>query len=245
MNPLKVIMKDNRKIFFDLGGALINMTGAASAGHNAILTEIISNYDLDRGINFLKEIYMNHWEIIRKIDPRKMIYPIKLEKTVIKILNQLKLKYDHTLVKKCVDNYYEVGISNCVLFPDTIDCLESLNEEGYVLGVITNASTRWGRGVIRQHKLEGYFKSIIVSDEVGFEKPHPKIFKEALQSLNCRPDESMMIGDTCRADIKGANNLGMISVWLARPGYEKDILRRPNSSSERPNYIITSLSPLF
>lgn len=49
---------------------------------------------------------------------------------------------------------------------------------------------------------------------VGVKKPNPRIFNFALDSANANPDESVMIGDSLEADIEGAHNIGMETIYF-------------------------------
>ena len=57
---------------------------------------------------------------------------------------------------------------------------------------------------------------LIVSEVVGVAKPHPAIFREALKRLDCEPHEVVMVGDSWSADIIGAQQLAIRSIWLNR-----------------------------
>ena len=58
--------------------------------------------------------------------------------------------------------------------------------------------------------------SIVVSDEVGWRKPHPEIFSRALADLGVTPAEALFVGDRADIDVVGAQRLGMPSVWINR-----------------------------
>lgn len=50
---------------------------------------------------------------------------------------------------------------------------------------------------------------LVTSEEVGYEKPHPAIFHQALQKVNCAAEHVIMIGDNYEKDIKGAQKVGI------------------------------------
>jgi HAD superfamily hydrolase (TIGR01662 family) len=103
------------------------------------------------------------------------------------------------------------------LFPDVLSTLETLRQRGYALGVVTNRA--YGGHVflddLRQMELLRFFdpRSIAVSADLGYRKPHPAIFLYALAGLECVPHQTAMVGDKLAADILGASRLGMLSVW--------------------------------
>ena len=95
----------------------------------------------------------------------------------------------------------------------------------YRLGLITNASdkeTTWR--ILRDLRLKDLFATILISGEFGWRKPSPQIFNAALGELSARPEYSVMVGDSFEADIIGAKNLGLKTVYIdAENEAESDI----------------------
>lgn len=88
---------------------------------------------------------------------------------------------------------------------------------------------------VREIKLNHYFDTIVFSWQVKWKKPHPNIFKIALNRLKVKPEESIMVGDSITADIAGANKMGMISIWINRKN-------QVNNLWVKPAYIIENLT---
>lgn len=96
----------------------------------------------------------------------------------------------------------------------------------YVLGIISNGNT-----LLDQVGIENCFDHLIYSEEVGIEKPDPRIFELAMSRVPCRPDKMLYVGDSIELDVMGAMNAGARTVWfnpratpypdgLARPDFE-------------------------
>ena len=66
------------------------------------------------------------------------------------------------------------------------------------------------------------FRTITDSGLVGYEKPHPEIFRQALASLNAAPDASLYVGDVYSVDYMGAIGAGMQAVLMDVPGAYRD-----------------------
>jgi putative hydrolase of the HAD superfamily len=64
--------------------------------------------------------------------------------------------------------------------------------------------------------LKKYFKNIFISEEIGCNKPNPGIFEFALNHLSALKSETIMIGDDWDADILGAQQFGMKSIYFSR-----------------------------
>ena len=66
--------------------------------------------------------------------------------------------------------------------------------------------------------LAGHFEAVVVSAEVGVEKPHPRIFEAALERLALAADEVVHVGDHAVEDVEGARAVGLRALRLARDG---------------------------
>ena len=97
------------------------------------------------------------------------------------------------------------------LFDGTIPLLEKLNSR-YNLHIISNGFEQVQHFKIKNSGLAPYFDFIFTADQVGFKKPHPQIFIEALKKTNANPQKSLMIGDSLEADILGALAQGMHAI---------------------------------
>jgi putative hydrolase of the HAD superfamily len=127
------------------------------------------------------------------------------------------------------------------LYDDTIETLETLRTRGYRLGCVTNRAFGGPAFVeeVEQLGLSDYFESLAVSCEVGYMKPHALLFKHALDELNVAGEETLHVGDSLIADVRGAQALGMTAVW-----------RKPRKRFEEPDgilpdYVINQLRELL
>jgi HAD superfamily hydrolase (TIGR01549 family) len=108
-----------------------------------------------------------------------------------------------------------------LLFEDTAQTLATLQQRGFLLGVVTNRI--WGGEPFQQDMqilgLFDYFDptTIAVSGDLGVRKPNPAIFFHALNALNVEPQEAVMVGDSLSTDILGAQRLGIFAVWKPKP----------------------------
>ena len=95
--------------------------------------------------------------------------------------------------------------------------MRALKLNGYTLALLSNAADDLDvQTLIDKNDLRHYFSFIRSSASAGLRKPHPHIFEEALRDLSLFPEQCVMVGDTLDADIKGANKLGIYSVWINR-----------------------------
>jgi len=82
---------------------------------------------------------------------------------------------------------------------------------------------------------------IVISEEVGIEKPDKQVSQVALDKLGVEAENAVMVGNRIDADIMGANRIGMKSVWFR---WNDRCEETVGSEDEKPDFIIKSLSEL-
>ena len=104
--------------------------------------------------------------------------------------------------------------------PGTAEQLRDIGKR-YPIAVISNADGRI-EDVLRRCGIARCFRTITDSGLVGYEKPHPEIFRQALKSMNAAPEESLYVGDVYSVDYLGATGAGMQAVLMDIPRAYRD-----------------------
>jgi len=104
--------------------------------------------------------------------------------------------------------------------PGTAEQLRAIGER-YQIAVISNADGRI-EDVLRKCGIASCFRTITDSGLVGYEKPHPEIFRHALNSMQAAPEESLYVGDVYSVDYLGATGAGMQALLMDVPGAYRD-----------------------
>ncbi len=86
----------------------------------------------------------------------------------------------------------------------------------YILAIFTNGPSDGQNLKIESLKIKKYFKSIYISEEIGYSKPNYEAFSFILKRENRKKEEVIMIGDSVEFDIKGAYNFGIKSILVDR-----------------------------
>lgn len=103
------------------------------------------------------------------------------------------------------------------LVPGAAETVRELARRGYPIGLVADGFTDTFRNVFTQHGLLDLFSTMAISEEVGVMKPDPLMFRTALNALGVAESDYgrvVMVGNHLGRDIKGANGLGLVSVWL-------------------------------
>ncbi len=142
---------------------------------------------------------------------------------------------DEALAKEMSVQFLEALPSRKNLFPYTIEILDYLTGKNYVLHLITNGFDNIQHSKLKHSNLTNYFKEVITSEKSGSLKPQKEIFEFALRVTNANINESIMIGDNIEADIKGAMDTGLDTVFVNHLN---------EATSVKPTYIIYHLKEL-
>ena len=123
------------------------------------------------------------------------------------------------------DDYLAEWPKQTSFFPETSALLEHLQGK-YKLGIVTNfMDGPTARRVFDDLGYEAIFDSLVVSAEIGYQKPAPILFQRALEELGSKPENTIMVGDTYEADVVGAHRAGMRGVLIDLYGAPPEQLR--------------------
>src|ERR1700730_5025745 len=120
-------------------------------------------------------------------------------------------------IDDCAREIYEewAACQHFELYDDVPEVLRELSSQGLRIGLISNTH-RWLASFQTHFALQGLISATVSSSQHGFLKPHPSIFRAALQLLDVEPAEGVMVGDRVRQDVEGAVRAGMRAVLLHR-----------------------------
>ena len=144
-----------------------------------------------------------------------------------------------TLVDEATEVKDELEVSQkAELIPGADEMVRELKKRGYRLALVADGPTGTFVNNLTPYGIYPLFDVYAISDQVGVSKPDPLIFQHAMNQLGIDPHDYgkvVMVGNYLARDVKGANDLGMISVWLdwapRRP-------KTPENESEVPRYTI-------
>jgi len=211
-----------RAVIFDLGNTLMYPVApdlwpeVIQRGNQALMDYLCQLNILMDCDNFMFEFNQRLHQYYDKRD-KQMI-----ETSTFLVLKELLAEKGYTdlsdsVIRDSLDAHYAVTQKNWQLEDDAIACLKALQEQNYSLGLVSNAGDhRDVLQLVEKFNLTQYFEFILTSASCGYRKPHPRIFQLALEKINARASEVAMVGDTLNADIVGANQIGMYSIWITR-----------------------------
>jgi putative hydrolase of the HAD superfamily len=146
---------------------------------------------------------------------RSEIYPRLTPNHDYTAMLREELGLDQAEAERFVEAEYEVWRPATTLADSAHALLESLRGHGLKLGIVANhwPEPAWlVRREIEEFGVAERVDTIVLSGEVGVRKPDPAIFLKALSELDVSADDAMFVGDKLDSDIRGAAEVGMVTV---------------------------------
>ncbi len=198
-----------KHIFFDLDHTLWDFEANSKNTFEFIFDKNNIDIILKDFSNIYKAINEKYWKLYRedKVTKADLRYA-RLKET----FDALQYNIDDYKIDILSEDYIEYLSKYNALFYGTMEILEYLKPK-YELHIITNGFEEVQHKKLKNSFILPYFKHIISSEKAGVKKPNPKIFQFALEMSGAKPEESMMIGDNFEADIMGAKNIGMHTIF--------------------------------
>lgn len=145
-----------------------------------------------------------------------------IEHTTYFILRNLLAKWGYPdvtdrILRLALKSMYAVSQAHWHVEKDALLTLMMLRESGYHLGLISNAADDEDvQTLIDKAGIRTFFDKILTSAAEGIRKPNPRIFQKMLEYWGYSSGRVAMVGDTLGADILGAKNAGIFSIWITR-----------------------------
>ncbi len=223
-----------KNLFFDLDDTL----WAFSENANDTFREMYLKYGYDRFFTSFEHFYTLYQQRNRALWEEYAAGKVTKEE-----LNRQRFLYplqavgaeDAALAKAFSDDFFAVIPTKSKLTPHAREVLEYLSPR-YNLYILSNGFQELQCHKMRSSGIDGYFKKVVLSDDIGVLKPRPEIFHFALSATQSYLHESLMIGDSWENDVTGAAGVGMKQVYYDPDGH--------TGLPFRPTYHVRSLQEL-
>ena len=241
-------MKQYKAVFIDWDDTIGDFIGAAKMA----LQEMYEKYNLNDYFASLEEfvsLYKPHnlelWDKYGKDQVTKeylsfdrFFFPLMHGS---RVGERLKAKGERqgvaALTEQLSEDFLNMTTARFSLLPGAEELVRYLAAK-YPLTVVTNGFVEVQYEKFDKSGLRDCFAHIVLSEEVGCQKPNPRIFEEALRMNGLQAEDVVMIGDSWNSDIQGAINAGIDQIWIRK---SKDPLPEGQSAT----YLVQSLSELM
>jgi len=202
----KIIVKD---IFFDLDHTLWDFDKNSMLAFKRVFKKFKITIEFDAFLKIYEPINIEYWKKYRE---DKVSKENLRRGRLIDSFNFFDLIYSTEKIDEIADAYIQELPFDNHLFEGVVEILDYLILK-YKLHIITNGFEEVQHKKLKNSGIDHYFSTVTTSEEVGLKKPNPKVFLTALNKANSFPTQSVMIGDSLEADILGANNIGMQTIF--------------------------------
>lgn len=209
-----------KHIFFDLDHTIWDFDRNAEE----TLTELYAQYQLESlGLRSSREFIDTYTENNQLLWAEYHLGKITKEtlrsERFSKTFIQLGIQPSH-IPSQFEDDYVRLTPTRTNLFEGSEKVLTYLQKK-YTLHIISNGFKESTLTKMDKSGLNPYFANVIISEDVGVNKPHKDIFEYALRLASAQKEESIMIGDSLEADIRGAQDYGMKAIYFNPMNKEK------------------------
>lgn len=239
-NELKREMKSTgiKAVLFDLDDTLFDHQHSSRSALRA-LRQTFNGFRQTS----IEELEVEHARLLEKYHQRVIRGRMSLKASREERFRELLQAYGESAIptnaEKAAKIYSEIYLENRRATPGAIALLEALHPQ-VKTAIISNHLVAEQIEKIQVCGLTNLLDEMIISEEAGVAKPHPSIFKLALQRLGTDPRDVVMVGDNWENDILGAANVGIPNFWLNRYN-----LRCPNPAITTEIHALEPLEPLL
>ena len=125
-----------------------------------------------------------------------------------------EIKAKPKVVKNTSLFYRSLATEYINIFEGAVPMLKELKKHGKKLFLLSNAQRVFLMAELKMLNLDKYFDGIYISSDVHACKPDPAIFKEVLKKEDLKKSDTVMVGHEYAKDIKGANKVGIDSIYF-------------------------------
>ena len=191
-----------KAVVFDVDNTLVDFMKMKNAAVDAAVDAMI-DAGLDLNAQQARE------RIFKVYDERGIEFQQVFDEFLADALGEV----DHRILANGIIAYRRAREGVMVAYPHVSMTLMKLVRMGLKLGVISDAPRLQAWMRLCSLGIDDFFDVVVTFDDTGKRKPAPEPFKRAIELLEVRPTEAVMVGDWAERDILGAAELGMHTVF--------------------------------
>jgi YjjG family noncanonical pyrimidine nucleotidase len=197
-------------IFFDLDHTLWDFDKNSEKAFGTVFAALLPTLN----INDFVQVYMPINQACWKLYQNNLITHNELRYKRLKdSFDAIQVEVSDQLIDKISDEYILHLPNSNHLFEGCVETLEYLHKK-YKLHIITNGFAEVQFKKLNNSGIYHFFDTVTNSEMAGVKKPHAGIYEHALTKAQAIKNESVMIGDCLDADVAGAINFGIRSIFF-------------------------------
>ena len=246
-------MKQYKAVFIDWDDTIGDFLGAAKLA----LQDMYEKYNLSEYFASFEEFFLLYkphnielWDKYGKdlvtkeyLSFDRFFFPLMHGS---RVGERLKVKGERqevaALAEQLSEDFLNMTTARFSLLPGAEELVRYLAKK-YPLTVVTNGFVEVQYEKFDKSGLRDCFAHIVLSEEVGCQKPNPCIFEEALRMNGLQAEDVVMIGDSWSSDIQGAINAGIDQIWIRKN--KEQGTKSQETIEQTATYIVQSLSEVM
>lgn len=214
-------------VFIDIDDTLLDFTKCA----NDAIKSACNKFGVPYTTTLVDTFHPINLDLWHRLEKKEMTKEKLFDTRFQIVFDKLGIKADGIAFETAFrENFHE----SAILVDGARDLLEYLRSK-YKVYVASNASMHQQTNRMKKAELDGYIDGYFVSEEIGFPKPQKEFFDACFKALpDVKPQDVVMIGDSLSADIKGACEYGLKTIWYNH--------RNEPTSGVKCDYIVSRLS---
>ena len=205
-------------IYFDLDDTLLDHRQAEKQG----LHDVYQHFDLFDKTTFenfdaiYHEVNKEQWDLYARNEiDRDELQRNRFEQTL------QKLGLDGAMHDQVGSYYMEAYSNHWQWMEGAREAYETIRER-YPVGILTNGFSETQKRKFERFNLYESARHLVISEEVGYLKPHPAIFEHATRLAGEKPEHILYAGDSLSSDVEGGSNYGWKVAWYRSNGQDAD-----------------------
>ncbi|MBI1806922.1 MAG: TIGR02253 family HAD-type hydrolase [Ignavibacteria bacterium] len=191
-----------KSVIFDLDNTLVDFMAMKRQAINAAVHAMI-----DAGLKLSPD------EVKTRIDAIYKERGIEFQNVFDQLLYDVFNKVNYKILSAGIISYRRAREAALVPYPHVYMTLMELLKRGLRLAVVSDAPAREAWLRLCYLNFHHIFHAVVTFDDTGERKPNPGPFRKALELLEVKPEEALMVGDWAERDMVGAGNIGMKTVF--------------------------------
>ena len=219
-------MKDTFKqiVLFDFDGTL----GYMSPSHKTLYQQAIEEFDINLEKNAIQNMPIKNawlkWTTDQGIEHLSESQSSSKYKKLRKDIHAERLKKIgiFNFIDDISERIYELESNQkfYYLYDDVIDALKYLKSKNIKMGIVSNHLWNLDK-IVNSLKIANFFDIILSSAQAGYRKPHPSIYKLAIEKIQMSADTALFIGNDFEDDYDGPKKIGIDAILINRNSENK------------------------
>lgn len=232
-----------KAVIFDYIGTLVNCKGYTmdASKENLHLALAAEGFDVSKRI-FLKAYDLAHekYRVIRFEQLREVTNAVWVAEALSNL--GFDVSADDYRIKCALNVFFKAYVDTFELRAGAKKILKQLSQQCKVALISNFTHAAVIHKSLRRLGINPFFNVVAVSQEVGWRKPSPKIFEDALNRLGIKAEEAVYIGDSPIEDIKGAKDAGLKTIFVQS---QFNTLTELVESQQKPDFIARDLKSII